>query len=149
MRQVLLFLLEIEGCRIHAKARPGGPWAIGKNVSQVRIALSTKRFHAPHAVARVGFRSHFSRIQRLRETGPTSARLKLGSAIEQFGATACAAVRAVFVVIPVLARESRFRALLASHVILLRSQLFAPLLIGFLYFFHGTSSLPDSAYTGI
>lgn len=74
---------------------------------QVRIALSTKRFHAPHAVAGVGFRAHLRRIQRGGETGPSGTRFKFSGAIEQFRAAAHAAVGAVFVVIPILAREGR------------------------------------------
>jgi len=120
---------------------------------QVRIALSAKRFHTPHAMADVGFRAHFTGVQRFGKTGPSRTRFKLGGAIEEVRAAAYAAVDTVFVVIPILARESRLGSLLPSNVILLRSQLFAPLFFGFLYFFHCTSSLPDGfcyvdPYTG-
>src|SRR5579872_1043610 len=104
-------------------------------------------------MADVGFRAHFPGVQRCGETGPSRTRFKLGGAIEQLRAAAHAAVGAIFVVIPILARESRLGSLLSRHVVLLRSQLFAPLFFGFLYFFHCTSSLPDgfcyvNPYTG-
>ena len=153
MFPVLLFLFEIERCRIHAKARAGRAGAVRENMPQVRIALRTQGFYAPHAMTSIGFPAHFTGVQRCGETGPSRTRFKLGGASEQLRAAAHAAVDAIFVVIPILARESRLGSLLPSHVILLWGQLFAPLFFCFLNFFHCTSSLPDGfcyvdLYTG-
>jgi len=116
---------------------------------QVRIALSTKRFYSPHAMAGIGLGTHAIRVQSRVETRPTRARIKLGRTVKELCPAARAAICAVFVVVPILAGERRLRALLPGHMILFRTQFLTPLLIGFLGFFHGTSSLPDSAYTEI
>src|ERR1019366_8817626 len=48
---VLFLLLEIQRRRVHAKPRSRRPKTVRKHMPQVRIALSTKRFHASHAMA--------------------------------------------------------------------------------------------------
>ena len=112
-------------------------------MAEVCIALSTKGFYATHAMAGVGFGAHGFGIHRRGKTRPTGAGFKLGRAVKQFRAATRAAIGTVFMVVPILPREGRLGTLLASYMVLLRSQLFAPLFVGLLYFFHCTYSLLD------
>src|ERR1700676_435124 len=99
-------------------------------MAEVCIALSTKGFHSTHAMAGIGFGAHGFCIHRRGKTRPASSRFKLGSAVKQFGAATRAAIGTVFMVVPILSREGRLGTLLTRYMVLLRSQLFAPLFVG-------------------
>src|SRR5271154_4202701 len=80
-RFLLLFWLlglKVERSRVHAIAHAGGPWPIGKNVPQMRVAFGTARFRPLHAIAAVGMLRDGRGIDGLEETGPASAGIKLG-----------------------------------------------------------------------
>src|SRR5581483_3422470 len=64
------------------------------------------------------------------EAGPARARVELGVGREQLGAAPRAAVDAVVMDIPQLAREGVLGTGLAQHAVLLGGQLLAPLLVG-------------------
>src|SRR5436305_816282 len=64
------------------------------------------------------------------EARPAGTGLELRVRAEQLGAAARAAVDAVLLVVHVAAREWRLGALASQHLVLLRCQLLAPLLVG-------------------
>src|SRR5579863_8304563 len=78
----------------------------------------------------------------IEKTGPTGAGIELGIGAEQFRLAADAAVNTVIVQVPILAGEGWLCAFLPCDVELLRSELLLPFGLGFVNFFHTTSSLP-------
>jgi len=70
-------------------------------------------FSTQHAQASVGFSSYVCGNRRV-EARPTGARVELCFRTENRQAASGAIVGALFVVVPVLARESPFRSLLAQ-----------------------------------
>src|SRR5207237_3936211 len=97
---------KLQRSRVHAIALSRGPRAIVKNVPQVRVATSAFHRCAPHAKRAVADLLHVLFGNRLVETGPARARLKLCIGTEQRRAAANAAISSLLVVVPVLARES-------------------------------------------
>src|SRR6185503_8028926 len=67
---------------------------------------------------------------RLREARPARAGVELHARVEELVAAAGAAVHAVVVLVPVLTGEGALGAALAEHLVLLGSELLAPLLVG-------------------
>src|SRR5262245_7032592 len=92
-------------------------------------AFGAMHLGAPHKQAAVLMGAHRLFRRRLVEAGPTGARVELGAGVEQRLAATDAFVHAIVVVVPVLAGEGAFGAVLAGHAVLLRRQLLAPLLI--------------------
>src|SRR5208282_716745 len=127
---VLLLRLEVEGRRVHAVAQPGRPRTIRKHVPQMRIAAGTARLRSSHTITGVGDFLDVLAIGGGIETRPPGSRIKFRFRAKKQRATADAVVRAVVVLVPVLAGESGLGAAGAGHLILLRSELLPPLAFG-------------------
>ncbi len=90
---------------------------------------------------RIGFDAHFRGVYRSVKAGPAGAGIELRGGVKQLRAAARARIHSLFVVIPVLAGEGRFRTFLPRDGILFRGELFPPFFVGFANFFHNTFSL--------
>src|SRR5439155_7411829 len=105
-------------------------------MAQVATALPPHYPRSRHPQSRVGL--HLDRLLARGhvERGPAATRVVLRVGDEELGAAAGAAVGAGLERVVVLTCESSLRALLAQHVVLLGSQLGAPLLLCFLDLWH-------------
>ena len=96
------------------------------------VAASADDFGPDHEESLVFDLSYIGSVDRLPETGPAGARFELGRGIEKGQVAADALVDAVFLIVPVLAAESAFGALLTRDFELLRCELRFP--FGFRFF---------------
>src|SRR5690348_5500686 len=108
---------------------------------QVPAAALARHFRAHHAVGLVHVLLDLRLRSRLGEARPAAARVELLARAEQFLAAAGAAIRALGMVVPILAGESALGPLLAQHVVLLGRQALAPILLARLLVAHGVSSV--------
>src|SRR5205807_7515955 len=105
----------------------------GEDVAQVGAAGAADHLGADHAVGAIGALVHVLGVDWLVEAGPAGAGLELGLGVEERLAAADAAVRAIVVAVPVLAREGSLGARPARDLVLLVGQLLTPLLIGLVH----------------
>src|SRR5581483_2954048 len=130
----LVFLDELERCRVHAVTQAGRARAVVEDVAEVRGAAAAQHFLAHHAVAGVAPYLDVVFINRLVKARPAGAAIELGVRAEQLQAAADADVFALLVIVPVLAGESALGAVVSCDFVLLGRQLLAPLFIGLDYF---------------
>src|SRR5436190_23213681 len=100
----------------------------------MRAAARADDLGPAHAVASVRAQLDLVGTLRLGEARPSRAGFELGVRAEQLVATGSAAVDPVFLRIGVLATEGRLRSLAAKDLVLLGSELLAPLLLGLRHF---------------
>src|SRR5262249_51988801 len=98
-------------------------------MAEVRVTAGAGHGRAAHAEGVVIELFHVFLRDRLPETGPTGARLKLGFRAEQRGAAADAAIDPRFMVIPVLSGKRHLRALVPGHVVSAGRELLVPFLV--------------------
>src|SRR4029077_2826648 len=98
-------LHKFQRCGIHAIPQAGGRRAVVKNMAEVSVAQRAVHGLANHTKARIAFLANVFLRDRSPETRPPGARLKLRIRTEQCIVATDAAVEAVLVKIPVLARE--------------------------------------------
>src|SRR5437762_8678665 len=124
-------LLEGERRAVHAVALAGRRRAVGKDVAEMAAALGAVHLGAAHEEAAVGRCAHGAG-QRLPERGPARAAFELGAGIEQRRAAAGAAEGALALLLIERAGAGALGAVLAQHLVLLRIERLAPLLVAFL-----------------
>src|SRR5208337_617491 len=100
-----------------------------KDVAQMGLALIAHDLHPLHAMAGIGHFADSLAIDRFPETRPAGAGIELGLGIEQRCAAADATIGPVFMAIPIVTAERRFRSLATRHVELLGRKPFSPLLV--------------------
>ena len=100
------------------------------------VADIAQDFGTQHAVGAVGFFAHIVTVDGHKIAWPATARIKLGVRGEERGATAHAAIDAVFGVIPVTSRKRPLSAFLAGDIIFFGRELGFPFGISFDDFFH-------------
>src|SRR5688572_16353092 len=100
--------------------------AIGKHVSQMRVANVAQRLHALHAVALVEVIRDDARLERLREARPTRAAVELARRVEQRRVAADAVVTPRREQRAQLRAERPLGALLPGDLIFLGRELRAP-----------------------
>src|SRR5205823_6251920 len=124
-----LAVVEVERAAVDAVALPGRPGAVLEDVTQMPAAAAAHDLGATHEQAVVGTQLDGLGDRRLGEARPTGAGIELGVRREQRRTAAGTSVRAVLLGVPVGAGEGALGALPAQHVVLLRCQLPAPLLV--------------------
>lgn len=126
---------------INTVAQTGGVGAIREDMSEVAIAFGADHFGPDHAVAVIADFLDRLWIDHVVEAGPTGTGIELGAGIKQ-GRTAARAMKiAIAFEIVIDPGPGAFGALLAEHMILLRSQLGFPVDFGFFDFIgHDNSS---------
>src|SRR4051794_24077149 len=126
-------LVELERAAVDAVAEAARvARAVLEDVAEVAPAAPADDLRADHPVREVARVLHRLGHRGLREARPARPRVELRARHEQLGATARAAIDAVVMAIPVLARERPLGARLAEHLVLLGRQLLAPLRVGLL-----------------
>ena len=132
------YALEVERARVDAVAETRRVGPVVEHVTEVAAAGGARDLGACHPVAGVRLRDDAVERRRLVEARPAAARLELRVGAEELRAAAGAAVHTVAVLVPVCARESTFRSLLAENLVLLGREALTPLLLGQLCLrFHG------------
>src|SRR6266702_448721 len=134
-RLFLFVLFQLQRGRIDAKPQARGLRAVRKDVPQMRLATAAHHFRAHHPVGFICFERHLRFVHGRVEAWPAGAGIKLRIRIEQRLAAADAVEHAMFLGVPVFAREGRLGALLASHLILFVGKLFTPFRVCLLHFF--------------
>src|SRR5262249_49746910 len=129
-RPSLLLLLERR--RVDAVAQPRRIRSVGKHVTEMAAALLAVHFGPRHEVALVALRLDGVGIEWLVEARPAGTGIEFRVPIEQRCATSGAHIHRFIVRVPIRPGEGALRPLLAEHVVLLRRELFAPLVVGFL-----------------
>jgi len=71
----LLFLVQFQGCGVHAIPQPGWGRTIFEQVAEMGAAVTTGDLGSHHAVRAVGLSGHVARFYRLVEAGPAGAGL--------------------------------------------------------------------------
>src|SRR5579872_2012181 len=127
---------EVQRSRVHAIAQMRWRRTVGKYVPQMGVTARAKHLFAVHPEAAVHVNGHVLFGDRLPKARPSGAGFEFRLGIEQNRTAADTFVEAVFMVIEILAGEGPFRALVASHFKLLRSQLLPPHGVRFFYLFH-------------
>ena len=122
---------ELQGCGIHAVAKPGRFGTVVEHVAEMRVASLAQHFVSIHAEAVVAFGSDVLFRDRSGKAGPTGSRFELGVGTEQIIAATDAFIDSFFVVVPILAGEGAFGSLLPRNFVLFASQLFLPLGVSF------------------
>src|SRR4026208_2345630 len=122
----LFALLELERRRVNAVAQVRRLGAVFENMAEMSVAFAAHRFGAPHAVAVVVLGLDVLLHRRRPETRPAGARIELGFPAEQFIAATDAAINALLVIVPILARKRPLRAFLARDIELFVVQLLFP-----------------------
>jgi len=124
------------------QAIPVAGWfgAVGENVTEVGVAAGAQHLNAIHAVAVVGDCGDVVGVNRLEETRPAGAGVKLGSGTEQRQATTDARVDTGLVVVVKCPAEGRLGPFAAGDCILFRGEKFAPFGVGFDDFLHGSGA---------
>src|SRR5262245_24064549 len=143
-RARLFTLVELQRSRVDAVAQMRRTRPVFEHMAEMGIAPAAHHFGTTHAVGVVIFRLNVFPDRRGPETWPASPRIEFGVRAEQLISTANTAVRALFVVVPVLTGKCPLRTLLACHIELLIRQLLLPLFVAFFDLFHDT--LPISGF---
>ena len=120
-------LLELERRRVDAVALAGGGRAVGKDVTEVRVAALAHDLDALHPEAHVALERQVLLGDGVPEARPSGPRVVLFVGAEELGAAADACVRTRVFLVVVLAGERPLGALLPSHVKLHVGELLAPL----------------------
>ena len=110
---------EIEGEAVHAIPLTSRSRPIGEQVTEVRATAPAADLRADHAMTGVFDQLDGVGILRLVEARPSTARLELRRRIEQLCAACRAVVRAVGVLVDVLAAPGALGACTAQHFVLL------------------------------
>ena len=121
---------ELQGSAVDAVALTGGGGTVTEHVSEMGIAASTENLPAHHSMASIFLGCDGSRADPLPETWPAGAGVEFAVGTEQRNVTTDAVVHPAVLEIPVSAGKGPFRASLACHLELFRSQLLTPLLRG-------------------
>src|SRR5436305_14142827 len=100
------------------------------------FAAGTANFGPPHAIGSIAMLFHSPFLERLIETWPASAGLKLRLRTEQRLPAGGTSVRSRIFRFVILAAKRRLGASLAPHLILLGGQFSLPFFFGFLAFVH-------------
>ena len=100
----------------------GGLWAVFENMSEMGIALTADDLLSNHAATVVLDSPYRIAGERQPETWPARSRIILVRRRKQLGIATNAAIRPVFLVIDVRARERPFSALVLGHLKLLVRQ---------------------------
>src|SRR5687768_10867497 len=95
------------------------------------VAACAQYLRPPHEQAAVFLSDDIGRVDRLPERRPTRAGIKFGIRVEQGGTTTGATVQPALVAVPIFPSKSPFRPFFAAYMILLRSKLHSPFLVGF------------------
>src|SRR5580700_10272773 len=122
-----LLRLKVERRGVHAIAQPGRGGTVFKNMPQVRATTHAARLGTNHAVSAVFVLLVLALTRWLKKTWPACPGIELGGGVEQRLPAADAMIGSGVLRFPVLTGKGRFGARLASHVILLRSELLFPL----------------------
>jgi hypothetical protein len=128
---------ELQGRRVHAVAQAGRFGAVVEDVTEVSVAPGADGFDAGHAVAGVPVFDDGLLVHRLPEGRPARAAVELGVRSEEGQVATGAVVRALRVVVPVLARKRPLGPLLAQDVKLVRRQHLAPFGVALHHFGEG------------
>src|SRR5258706_11549531 len=119
--------LEIQRSRVETIAQARRLRPIGKDMPQMRVARRADDLGAAHPKRLIVFHAHVFRRHRLPERWPAGARLELGLGRKKRRAAADTTVRALVVMVPVLAGECALGSLSARHVELFGRQLRLPI----------------------
>src|SRR5690606_723041 len=130
-----------------AVAQAGRGRAVGEDVAQMRVAHIAQYLGADHAVAGVGFFTHFGRVERLKVAGPAAAGVEFGVGRKQRGTATDTAIDAGCEGVPVAAGERAFGALASNDVIFFGRQERLPFLFGTGDLFHAADSFKDGKNT--
>src|SRR4029077_19343918 len=96
----------------------GRRWAIRKHVTEMAPATRANFLNTDHSIARITNTPDMGFVIGLKETRPARPRIKLRARGEQRQAAKAAGVNAVLVIVEEHATESRFRAVLQQHALL-------------------------------
>src|SRR6476659_10893133 len=118
---VVLIGDEVEGQAVHTKTLTGRSRTVGEQVAEVRPATTAADLGADHAVRTVLDEFDGVGSLGLEEARPTTARLELGGRVEQLGAARRAVIRAVGMLVDVLAAPGALGAGMSEHFVLLRA----------------------------
>ncbi len=118
--------------RVDAVALSGRRRTVFKQVAQVSTAFAANDFGAQHAVRSIFDKLYTLWLNDIEEAGPAAMAIELLIRSEEGLTASSALVASIFSVSPIGACAWIFGPLLTQNVILLRGQLFAPLLIGLL-----------------
>src|SRR5687767_11888709 len=111
-------------------------------MSEVRVASVALHFDPPHAVTAVGLGFDIIFINRRPEAWPSGSGIEFCIGTEKLVTATDALIDALLFVVVVFACESSFSSFLSRHLILFRSKLLLPFLVGFDYLlFHFCSFL--------
>jgi len=110
---VILTKRECDG--VHTVAQPSWRRSVIEDMSEMRSAPRARNFHSEDRGGRAAFVNRFF-ADRLRETWPAGARIKLGCGVEQRGITANATVETFVVQVPVLPRKRHLGAVMAGDI---------------------------------
>src|SRR4051812_6898858 len=119
--------LEVERRGVHAVPQPRRLGPVVEDVSEVRAAALAEDLRARHEEAAILVGHHALLGGGRPEARPSRSRIEFRLRLEELVAARRAEVVPERVLVPVLARESALRALLAQNAILLGSQRRAPL----------------------
>src|ERR1051325_194213 len=129
-----LLLLKLQRGGVDAVTQAGRGGAVVKHMPEVRVRTAAHPLGRAHEQAVVPLRFDVVRPDRLPVTRPAGAGLELRVRTEQFLSAADAAIRARFVVVPILAREGALGTLLARHPVLFRREKVSPIGVGLDHF---------------
>src|SRR5579871_2493310 len=132
--RLLSGFLKVDARGVDAVALPGRTRPIFEEMAEMPAATATQHFGPMHVVAEVVLQSHLVGIYGIPEAGPSTARIELGRGGKQLLPTPGAGIRSILFMVPVLSGESALGPLLPQDMILLRSQIFGPLFLGFYHF---------------
>jgi two-component system, NarL family, response regulator LiaR len=133
--QELLLLIQRQRAAVDAVALAAlVSGAVVEDVPEVGVAVFADDLRTAHEEAVVGPQLDVLEVGRLGEAGPAGARVELGVGGEELGAATDAAVHPLRLLVDVGAGEGPLGARLAGHLVLLRGELLAPLLLALLNF---------------
>src|SRR5712691_10375057 len=123
---------ELEGAAVHAVAQSRGVRSVVEHMAEMGLAGGAAHFRSAHEQRAVLMLGHRALVGGGVEARPARTRSEFGVGSEQRVAAAYAHVHAFALLIEIGPGPRPLGAVLAGHMILLGSELFAPFGVGFL-----------------
>ena len=121
--------LELQARPVDAVAHAGGIGAVIEHMAQMASAIVADHFGTHHAQGAIAVGIHRAHVRWGEKAGPAGAAVEFRFTVEERLSAGCAAVHALLVVVPIRPGEGALGAFLAEDMVLLRRQLFLPLIV--------------------
>jgi hypothetical protein len=121
-QSILGLRFEVKSYGVNAVPHPGFRGSIGKNMTEVRIAIGAANFSPDHAMAGIqNFRDSFF-AGGLVKSGPAASGVEFGVRQKQLRAAGTAGIAALLKELIVFPREGSFRSTLSKNAVAFRAQ---------------------------